>query len=180
MQGNDLRPTRLERVGAVVAGLLAVALLVAACGGTSGSSSSGGSSKKGALAYSQCMRSHGVRNFPDPDSQGRLQLKTGNGFDPSSPQFQAAQKACQSLQPAPSADQQKKDRDQALKYAKCMRSHGIPDFPDPDAQGRMQIQVSPGSDLEPNSPLYQAAVKACRQYQPGGGQSTTSQQGGGS
>ena len=56
-----------------------------------------------ALAFSACMRKHGLPNFPDPQflSGGRVALKisAGSGIDPQSAQFQAAQKACQSLLP---------------------------------------------------------------------------------
>jgi hypothetical protein len=48
------------------------------------------------LAFSTCMRAHGVKDFPDPSNDG-LSLKGGPGSDlnPDNPQFQAAQKACQ-------------------------------------------------------------------------------------
>jgi hypothetical protein len=56
-----------------------------------------------ALAFSACMRKHGLPNFPDPQflSGGRVAMRVGtdSGIDPRSPQFQAAQKACQSLLP---------------------------------------------------------------------------------
>jgi hypothetical protein len=55
------------------------------------------------LKYSQCMRSHGVTNFPDPTTSGggvSLRVHAGpGGVDPSSPLFQRAQTACASLQP---------------------------------------------------------------------------------
>jgi len=50
-----------------------------------------------------------------------------------------------------------------------MRAHGISDFPDPNSQGQLQIKAQPGSDLDPNNPLYKAANKACQHYMPGGG-----------
>lgn len=52
-----------------------------------------------ALAYSRCMRRNGVPDFPDPTSSGTIQLAVGNGLDPGSPLFQAAQKACFARQP---------------------------------------------------------------------------------
>jgi hypothetical protein len=52
------------------------------------------------LANAQCMRTHGVPNFPDPQfSGGGVEVRLGGGLDPSSPAFQAAQKACQKLLP---------------------------------------------------------------------------------
>lgn len=55
----------------------------------------------GALKFSECMRKHGVTNFPDPQFStggGGIAVKIGGtkgSLDPSSPTFQAAQKACQ-------------------------------------------------------------------------------------
>jgi hypothetical protein len=52
-------------------------------------------------AFSQCMRDHGVSEFPDPKPDGRMLLKAGpgTGIDPESTEFKAAQKACGKLQP---------------------------------------------------------------------------------
>jgi hypothetical protein len=47
-----------------------------------------------------------------------------------------------------------------------MRAHGLADFPDPSSQG-LQIGGGPGSDLNPGSPRFQAAQKACRSLMPG-------------
>ena len=110
---RDPRPTlwflRTKPAAVVLAGF---ALLAAACGGGSngpgvaqiGSGSTttvkvaSQSSKKGAaLAYSRCMRAHGIHDFPDPNSSGGLQIQStpGGDLDPNSPQFTAAQKACE-------------------------------------------------------------------------------------
>jgi hypothetical protein len=57
--------------------------------------------KKAALANAQCMRAHGITNFPDPtfDANGGAQIKLGKaaGIDPQDPKFQAAAKACQKV-----------------------------------------------------------------------------------
>jgi hypothetical protein len=78
-------------------------------GGGSSSPESSASNQQKMVAYSQCMRSHGVPNFPDPEfhSGGGVGIRIGgkkggpSGINPSSPQFQAAQKACQSDLPRP-------------------------------------------------------------------------------
>jgi hypothetical protein len=58
-------------------------------------------------------------------------------------------------------------------YAACMRSHGIPDFPDPisgpNGGSGFQIKAGPGSDLDPNSVKYEAADKTCKPLLPNGG-----------
>jgi hypothetical protein len=48
------------------------------------------------LAFSACMRAHGLKDFPDP-SNGGLQIRVhpGSDLDPSNPTFQKAQQACQ-------------------------------------------------------------------------------------
>jgi hypothetical protein len=114
------------------------------------------------LAYSECMRAHGVTNFPDPDSQGRILFQGGMNMD--SPTFQNAQKACASKQPKPTAAQQAQAMQNALRISECMRAHGIKDYPDPQNHGgriSMSINGSAGSDLNPNNPLFQRAQAIC-------------------
>jgi hypothetical protein len=67
-----------------------------------------------------------------------------------------------------------------LAYARCMRAHGISDFPDPKPDGTLQVQASPGGDLDPNNPRYKAANDACKKYMPGGGQGGSLSTGGAS
>jgi hypothetical protein len=119
------------------------------------------------------MRAHGVPNFPDPNSQGGFffQGGSGGGLDPNNPTFQAAQRACQSKMPRPTKAQQAQAMQNALKMSQCMRNHGIKDFPDPQTKGghvSLRIGGSPGSDLNPNNPQFNAAQKACMQYAPKG------------
>jgi hypothetical protein len=128
------------------------------------------------------MRSHGITNFPDPDSHGDIGINggPGTGLDPNSPQFKAADRACKPLMPAPNASEAGKNRPALLRYARCMRAHGIADFPDPQSGGGgLQVSASAGSDLNANSPLYKAADKACKHYLPGGGRGGSTQTGGG-
>jgi hypothetical protein len=56
---------------------------------------------------------------------------------------------------------------QAIRFANCMRSRGVPNFPDPSAHG--PNLVSPGSGINPQSPAFQAAQRACGGLAPGGG-----------
>lgn len=133
-------------------------------------SASGGSKRASALAYSQCMRAHGIPDYPDPNADGEIQINIGPGsdMDQNNPRFQAAETACKPL--LPHQGQPPKGLKAAnLKYAKCMREHGIKDFPDPKPDGSLQIQSKPGSDLDPNNPLYKKANDACKSFLPGGG-----------
>lgn len=78
------------------------------------------------------MRTHGVSNFPDPSSNGTLEITPSSGLDPTSPAFQAAQKACGG---GPSnggpPQMSESQRLAALHFSKCMRANGVPNFPDP-------------------------------------------------
>jgi hypothetical protein len=139
------------------------------------------------LAFSQCMRAHGVTDFPDPDSSGRIAIQGGPGSDlaPHNPTFQAAQKACQSLQPKESPADQQKNLQNALKFSQCMRAHGVKDFPDPVQNGQgvgIRINGGQGTDLNPNNSTFQAAQKACQSIigAPGGNLSTNASGGSGS
>lgn len=128
------------------------------------------------VQLSQCMRAHGLPNFPDPNSEGQVTL---NGVDPQSASFEAAQRACAKYEPnggkPPTAAQQQAMVAQALKFSECMRSHGVAGFPDPkisDNGGRVSISIriqagSGGSSLDPSSPTFQKAQKACQLLAPG-------------
>jgi hypothetical protein len=48
-----------------------------------------------ALTYTDCMRSHGEPNFPEPNAQGLIKFTPTGILDPSSPQFQKAQTDCE-------------------------------------------------------------------------------------
>jgi hypothetical protein len=52
------------------------------------------------LAFSACMRAHGLKDFPDPSNGGlRIQSSPGSDLQPSNPTFRKAQQACQRLVP---------------------------------------------------------------------------------
>ena len=135
------------------------------------------------LAYTKCMREHGV-DMPDPQFVGGGGSTSGGAAiqisgDPLSPAFNDATKACDPLLPrmGSSGDGQvaQEFADQALKMARCMRDHGI-DMPDPQFGdgGSVSIGVA-GDGIDPNSTKFQDAAKAC-----GMGDGTTITVGGGS
>jgi hypothetical protein len=142
--------------------------------------SSGGNANGSPLAYAQCMRAHGVPDFPDPNAQGGFSFQGGQEGDlgPDSPAFQQANEDCQQDTPVsgighgPSPAQIAQLQTQALKFSECMRSHGLADFPDPvfhTGGGGISISIKggPGSDLSPNSPAFQDAQQACQKLLPG-------------
>jgi hypothetical protein len=112
------------------------------------------------------MRAHGISDFPDPDSNGSISLNAAAGSDlsPSNPQYQAANNTCKSLKPAVQQQQRQEVATAALNYAKCMRQHGISDYPDPRPDGTLEVGASSGSDLDPANPQFQRANGACKQF----------------
>jgi hypothetical protein len=116
-----------------------------------------------------------VPNFPDLSGngmriEGNAQTVSVNGISVNAPAYQAARAKCQSDLPrsAPaSAPQQAQQTASALKFARCMRSHGVPNFPDPkviSSSGGSQQVYLPGISLQ--SPAFQAAAKTCGGFNP--------------
>ncbi len=156
---------------------LITVLCVAACGGGSGQSGGTATSAKAgfsqALKFSQCMRANGVPNFPDPSNGGGIQISRGSGLNPQSPAFQAAQKACGRLLPGGGPGARKPTRAEfvaGLAFARCMRTHGLPHFPDPLASAPSGsgpiislrgMMFKPGQGLDPLSPAFQQAASHC-------------------
>jgi hypothetical protein len=170
-------PRAVRNQAAFAATLVAAALILPACGSSSGSATtatdggagaSNGSNASGASRldqFSQCMRSHGEPQFPDPTAQGKFPL--GAGLATNSPQFQAAQQACKAVAPPGPVTGQAVNPTQlsrALKFVSCMRSHGVSSFPDPTAQGKF---LASGT-LPVNSPQFFSAYKICRALLPPG------------
>lgn len=177
---RSVRRIRLPRRVGLLTVPIAVCLAIAACGGGSttdaasppaaaaGQGSPNASAQAAQLAYAECMRSHGDTNFPDPSTHGGYASasKGANAINTASPQFISANKACSRLLPAGPGKAQNEQRMAALvRYAACMRSHGIADFPDPGPNG--SLQLSGQGDLSPSDPKFQAAQEACKSLQPG-------------
>jgi hypothetical protein len=136
------------------------------------------------------MRTHGVPNFPDPDSSGQLPKGEAQQFGVSSSQLQAARRACQHLYPGNGGSFQQSiqqcemtgDCPQAVvqralnvmrRYARCIRSHGVPNWPDPtiDSQGRPFFDVSKAglSSAYTHSSLFEPKDRVCEQQVGGSG-----------
>ena len=150
--------------------VVTLALLGAGCGSAGPGPSPGqsGSSDPGASAfrYADCMRSHGVTGFPDP----RVHI-SGNEVSvmqalpasaAASPRFKSAQRACRGIIPAPgnaSRSDQPGRKAALLAFARCMRTHGVSDFPDPNAQGQITRAMLSGAGFDLHSrPVLHAAL----------------------
>ena len=117
------------------------------------------------LAYSRCMRAHGVPDFPDPNDHGYLVIhgSPGSDLDPNSPALQSAGKACGPFPSDVTAAQEREEFSISLIAARCMRANGVPNFPDPQFVGsgaNATIRLALGN--LPESPLYRRAAKKCK------------------
>jgi hypothetical protein len=179
-------------VVALAAGLGFLALLAAGCGSNpswpgvatssttsnaASPSTSGGNQATGLVAYASCMRSNGVPNFPDPTASGGIPKEgviSAEGAVSNS-QVRTAQNACENLLPAGGSLSGKtgqpvttQDRQDYLKAAACMRSHGTANFPDPTFLGA-QVEFPGLSQLvDSHSSQFVQALHICQKLIPPG------------
>src|SRR5580692_6371669 len=176
------------RTAAAIIATVSLVLLTAACSGsppaTGSSSSSNGSANSKLVAYSQCMRSHGLPSFPDP-AGGVPPKVTAQELGVGSSRLQGAQGACQHLLPATGGSLTASSLQQCYlagvcpqalvqqalsagrEFAQCMRSHGAPDWPDPslDAEGRPLFNINVP---RPPPPQISTAGDECSRLDPAG------------
>ena len=124
----------------------------------------------GPVAFARCMRSEGVPNWPDPNNSGVFDKTklTPEKLGTSASKDQAAQRACSHLLPSggsgPSAAQVLLMRTRGLRFSRCVRSHGVPNVPDPGRDGRIPDPESVG--INQGSPKFEAANQTCRDFRP--------------
>jgi hypothetical protein len=165
--------TQSRRAKPMAAAIASLALLAAGCGSSSPASPNTGSPASfttAAFRYSSCMRDHGLPSFPDPTMTDHNGQQVAYLATPSSlvasPAFKAANKVCQKIL-APVLDTTQNLAAQAAReqhmaaFAKCMRSHGVPDFPDPTNQGQLTQQMITNAGVDLHAPAVSAAAKTC-------------------
>ena len=185
------RPVRAGGSVALIAVMAVAGPGLAACGGpstpgvatgpttttsTAPNPSAGGSTgATGLLAYSSCVRSHGVPKFPDPTSSGGIPKETAQQLGVSLSQLQAAQNNCRSLLPAGGslsgqANQTITVAQQQyyLKAAACMHSHGVANFPEPSFFGGSVEFQGLGHLPGVKSPVFTRAFHNCQKLIPPG------------
>lgn len=144
------------------ASLCAVAL--GACGSASKPGAPGSSSYSQGVKYAGCVRSHGIPDFPDPDHGGGFPTLPST-INQQSPAFQSAEQACAKLEPGASGPKPAITGPQQVEMvanARCIRKHGVPNFPDPTfGPGGQGVNVVLPGELNRNSPAVLSAAKAC-------------------
>jgi hypothetical protein len=163
-----------HRILVVALAAVSCAVAIAACGSSGTNSQS--AHRDAFLAFSECMRSHGVPTFPDPSPGGGIHLTSG--MNPFAPAFKAARASCQKLLPgggpgAAHPTAQAKAKARTLKISECMRQHGVSGFLDPTLsppsnpagysilEDRGGVVLAVPSTINPGSPVFKQAAAAC-------------------
>jgi hypothetical protein len=120
--------------------VIAIAGLIGGCGSSTPARTGGDSNAQKAMKFAACMRNNGVHAFPDPGASGEFTIDgvvNGSSLNPNAPAFKQAMSSCRSLEPAgfTGAKVTPQQRTVRLEFAHCIRVSGVPDFPDPTANG---------------------------------------------
>jgi hypothetical protein len=164
--GRRRRPARLASLGL----LLIAGVLAAGCGDNGGGAGSAAErdseAREAWLEYAQCMRENGV-DMPDPGTDGGLKEE-----DVTPEELREAEQACEKHlddiePPELSEEEQQEFREGALANSRCMREHGIENFPDPTFNDRgATVKIPAGSGFDEDDPDVKEAIEACEETLP--------------
>jgi hypothetical protein len=151
-----------------------IGLISAGCGSNAssetGTASSAGTTSSGAstkltardkaVKFAECIRAHGVSDFPDPDAKNQFQY----GVSVSPAVWKQATTACKDLQPPGtlSGKRTPKQQSASLRFAQCIRDHGVKDFPDPvNGEPVVDTNKIPSSNKPGGMTILNAAMHTC-------------------
>jgi hypothetical protein len=152
---------------------VAAALAIAACGSGGGpiaSAQTGSQPGSGTIAFARCMRAHGVPQFPDPggpapsgSSLSILGARLPATTDVNAPAFRSALNTCMKgfLAAHPRPPMSAAQKADFLRFSRCMRAHGVPNFPDPRFSPTGAVAVGPGPGTDVNSVALEHAQRVC-------------------
>jgi hypothetical protein len=170
---NDKRcGSRGLRRAVALAVLAGAALVTAACSAPTpsvgGTATTESAAYRANIAFAQCMRTHGVPNFPDPGPSTSFQVSGAPVGAAAATTSGKAYNTCSHLLPNGSISNNgqvtTQELSEAVTLAQCLRTHGEPSFPDPTVvNGSLNFAFT-----GVNSPQFQAAVSACRSVTPAG------------
>jgi hypothetical protein len=162
----------LPKIPSAVVAVATFSLLAAACGSSaSGPSSSAANptpaqlrqAQQDTLRFVRCMRAHGVTNLPDPTTSPHA---FKNAFNTHSPAFESAAIACRHLLPGGGRQHQSAARSRAqvaamLAFARCVRAHGFPSFPDPTGGGELSHEMVASAGIDLHQPAVMRVGDLC-------------------
>jgi hypothetical protein len=168
---SDTTLTRRElRPLAALAMVALIGLTSAGCGanapsktGTGGvrSASKQVTDQEKAVKFAECIRAHGVADFPDPNASNDFEY----GVSVSPTVWRRATTACKSLQPPGSLSSKRTPKQQSasLKFAQCIRDDGVKDFPDPvNGEPAIDTYKIPSSNRPGGMTILNAAIAKCK------------------
>jgi hypothetical protein len=149
-----------------LAALALVALTIAGCGsnapsetGTAGTKNATDQDK--AVKFAECIRNHGVSDFPDPNPKGEFDY----GVSVTPAVWTKAVNACKDLQPPGTLSAKRSPRQQtaSLRFAQCIRDNGVQDFPDPvNGEPVINTYKIPSSNRPGGMTILNVAIQKCR------------------
>jgi hypothetical protein len=132
--------------------------------GSSGTTGSGAdkklSARDKAVKFAECIRAHGVGDFPDPNAKNQFEY----GVSVSPAVWKRATTACKDLQPPGtlSGKRTPKQQSASLRFAQCIRDHGVKDFPDPvNGEPLVDTYKIPSSNRPGGMAILNAAMQKC-------------------
>jgi hypothetical protein len=114
-----------------------------------------------AVRFSECIRAHGVADFPDPNASNDFDY----GVSVTPTVWQRATTACKSLQPPGSLSSKRTPKQQSagLRFAQCIRDNGVKDFPDPvNGEPVINTYKIPSSNRPGGMTILNAAIAKCK------------------
>ena len=163
---------RTRRPLPFLAALALVSVISTGCGsnapsatGTASNSANGPTTKltarDKAVKFAECIRSHGVSDFPDPNAKGDFDY----GVSVTPAVWKQATTACKGLQPPGTLSSKRTPKQQSasLRFAQCVRENGVKDFPDPvNGEPLINTYKIPSSNRPGGMTILNAAVQKCR------------------
>jgi hypothetical protein len=162
---------------APLAGIAVLALLAAGCGSngspsvasvTTSTTAATATTQNGLVAFSRCMRANGLPGFPEPDNRGEISKPKIVALGASRAKMDAANRACDhllppsgGLGPQQTPQQRRTQLADERSFARCMRSHGVARFPDPNAQGQLSVEMVKAQGIDVHSPQILRVVQTC-------------------
>jgi hypothetical protein len=118
------------------------------------------SARDKAVKFAECIRAHGVSDFPDPDEKNQFEY----GVSVTPAVWARATTACKDLQPPGtlSAKRTPKQQSASLRFAQCIRDNGVKDFPDPvNGEPVVNTYKIPSSNRPGGMTILNAAMHKC-------------------
>jgi len=145
-----------------------MAIPISACGSSAPTATGTGSDSANnpaanaqkAVKFAECIRAHGVPHFPDANAKGEFVF----GIDVSAAVWTKAVDACKDLQPPGTLSSKRTPKQQSasLRFAQCVRDHGVKDFPDPvNGEPVIDTYKIPSSNKPGGMTILNAATQKC-------------------